>query len=300
MNNVSRGETLKMNREEESAEIFLAQLAKFLVDHFWHDVEWEIYLKMFGFGWVLDEVPRLTRSQYWGDSDYPSNVLAALEKAYHSDPEKAVNMIMAILNDVLSKFEKRNILYGGKLVDINSILSRYPAVKHFLESKKISGALPSVVFAIPPGVGVRFLDITEYPDDFYRELVELINRSYLAGIYPAVFLFARKLIENLIIDILRKRYGLRNVELFFDSRHRRFKSLNELIKNFRDKLKDFQIIIPSLDQDFINKLNKFRERGNATAHALEILVKREDIDELRDDLRYVVMTLIRLLKNIPT
>ncbi len=88
-----------------------------------------------------------------------------------------------------------------------------------------------------PKIGVSFtkyLDISDVPDPFYRDLIDLINKCYSYGIYPAVLVFSRKLLENLLVDILRKKYGMQNVELFFDTKRRRFRSFNELLKNFEE------------------------------------------------------------------
>lgn len=91
---------------------------------------------------------------------------------------------------------------------------------------------------------------------------------------------------------------MKNIELFFDTKHRRHHSFNVLMKNFVDKIEDFKIIIPSLDHNFINTINKFRESGNSAAHTLEMSVKKEEIDDVRDDLMFVIKTLVRLWKNI--
>ena len=270
--------------EKERLEIaFLAQVAKLIADKAWYDVDWKIYFRMFmfDFGEILHHVPRLVRSQSFGDPDYPRNVYRALELAYQIDKQRVIAMIIHILDDIKINEEE---------------LTKYPAVKAFLENKDLTD-----FSQLLPKIGVSFtkyLDISDVPDPFYRDIIELINKCYSYEIYPAVLVFSRKLLENLLVDILRKKYGMQNVDLFFDTKRRRFRSFNELLKNFEERLDDFIPIIPHLDSNFIRKVNIFREAGNSSAHTLELNIQRSWLDENRDDLEYVVKTLIRLYNNI--
>jgi len=272
-----------MNPNKKVKQVVLAQAAKLICDVAWYDIDWVVTLSMFMFGDLLDDVPRLIKSQSFGDSDYPRNVYRVFQLASEIDPTRTLAMIVYIIKDI------------G--VD-EKTLNDYSAVKSILENKDVvdfSQLLPKMSYTLTK---TKYLDIIEVPDDFYRDLIDLINKCYIYEIYPGVSIFSRKLLENLLIDILRKKYGMKNVELFFDTKHRRHHSFNVLLKNFVEGLDDFKIIIPSLDYSFINKINKFRETGNSAAHTLEINIKKEEIDKDKKDLEFVVKTLIRLYKNI--
>jgi len=245
----------------------------------WNGVDWRITLEMFMFGHLLDKVPRLLRSQFFHDDDYPNNVLRTLKYAYEENPQIAMQMIRYILEKLRDQLGE-------------SIFTRYPLVKAFLERNE--SELP-VIF---PTTETKYLDVSNVPDPFYRDLIDLINKCYSYGIYPAVLVFSRKLLENLLVDILRRKYGMQNVELFFDAKRRRFRSFNELLKNFEEGLDDFKVIMPHLNRDFIRKINTFREAGNSSAHTLELNIQKSWLDENRDELEYVVKTLIRLYNNI--
>ncbi|WP_456329927.1 hypothetical protein [Archaeoglobus sp.] len=52
---------------------------------------------MFDFDEILHHVPRLVRSQSFGDPDYPRNVYKALDLAYQIDQQRAIAMIIHIL-----------------------------------------------------------------------------------------------------------------------------------------------------------------------------------------------------------
>jgi len=268
----------QISEEERSS---IAQVAKLIVDTAGYEISWKIILDMFGFGDILEDVPRLIKSQRFGDSDYPDNVYRTLELAYEINPRRALAMMTCIIRDIGIE---------------EQILEHYPGAKAIIENKEVndlSRLLPKVNLSFTP-----YLQITDVPDPFYRDLIELINKCYVYEIYPAVLIFSRKLLENLLVDILRKKYGMQNVELFFDTNRRRFRSFNELLKNFKDRLEEFRVIIPNLDNKFIEKINEFREVGNSSAHSLECTIPKEWLDEKREELEYVVKVLIRLYKHI--
>jgi hypothetical protein len=64
--------------------------------------------------------------------------------------------------------------------------------------------------------------------------------------------------------------------------------------NFSTNIQLFQTEIPILDQGFIGKINKLRESGNNSAHVLELDLLRLHLDDSKDDIEFVLKTLIRL------
>jgi hypothetical protein len=52
--------------------------------------------------------------------------------------------------------------------------------------------------------------------------------------------------------------------------HGRFQPFYTLLTNFSDNIQLFQSDIPSLNQNFIRKINDLREDGNNSAHVLEL------------------------------
>ena len=105
------------------------------------------------------------------------------------------------------------------------------------------------------------------------------------------------MLESLLVDILRKKFGMANSYLFYDSRYHGFKEFRTLITNFESKLSDFQTIIPTLDAQFIRSLNSFREQGNSAAHALEIRVTQKELLDNKGTLEFITKTLVRLFNN---
>ena len=141
----------------------------------------------------------------------------------------------------------------------------------------------------------KFLDIDPVPDSYYKDLIELINQFYSLEYYPVVPIFIRKLIENLLIDILRKRYGRSNPGKFFNTAQRRFHNFSILLETLENNLTDFSTIL-FLNRDFIKQINKFRIQGNSSTHSLELdnynSIKL-DLDESKDELNDVIKKLLR-------
>jgi len=277
-------EKSKPSTEKERLEkAFLAQTAELIVEKAGYDVNWKINFNSFGFGEVLNEIPRFEKSRQYNDPDYPEKVYEALELAYKKDRKKAIEMAIHILKKNLKKIKKEELV-------------EYPTVEAFLENKDLTDSsqmLPKVSV-----VSTKYLDISDVPDPFYRDLIDLINKCYSYRIYPAVSVFSRKLLENLLIDILRKKYGEQRSELFLNKTRKRFCSFNILLKNFSGNLDDFKSIIPDLDEEFIKNMDTFREAGNSSAHSLELNVKKEELDEKQKDLEHIVKILIRIYNNI--
>lgn len=142
-----------------------------------------------------------------------------------------------------------------------------------------------------------YLKIENVPDDFYRQLIDLINECHAKEIYAAVPIFSRKLLESLIVDILKKKYGNDDVTIFFDRMNRRYHGFNNLLRTFEASLSNFEIDM-SLDKNFIREISKFRENGNVNVHVLELDIKKDKsmLDSSKDNLNYIVKKLIRLEK----
>ena len=272
----------RRGNQEKLEEAFIASVAKLVTDRTW-DTNWSLVSGMFMFSDEAEETHRLFRSQMFQDQDYPERVHEFLRVAHSVDSDRAIAMMVSLIQE----------LKAENLVDQYEI-NRYPVVRTFLERKDIS----DFAVVIPKVRKIKYLDIKELPDDFYYSLVESINKSFAYGIHSAVDILARKLLENLLIDILRKRFTMEKTSLFFDEEHGRFHGFNVLLKNFRENLNEFKPVMPTLDRKFVDRLNGFREAGNSAAHTLELEVKEAELEARKDELQFVVRTLVRLYKNI--
>lgn len=254
--------------------IFLQQVVRLIDEREDPFIEWDDVLNTFDFDDLIEEYPRLARSHQFNDDDYISNLSKVVKEAFKRNKKNALDMFHFIFVTHLKIHQS----------DIESI----DWLENFLETNKSSIIIP---------LNDPFLEIENVPDDFYRDLINLINQAYSIEFYPAVLIFSRKILENLLIDILRKKYGMPNIDMFYIKSMGRFQGFNILLKNFEDNLGDFQHIMPKLDSNFIKQINEYRESGNSSAHTLELNIKKEDIVK-KSDLEFIVKTLIRLFNNI--
>ncbi len=274
-----------MKNEEKIHKAVIAQFADLVTKKYW-EIPWDIYAQMFGLD-NEDLFPsRFRRSQDFHDDDYPRNVLAYLNNCYYYSKELTLSMIRKIIDDMIEE----------KIIDEKYLKEKYPLLFDFKQSKEISRG----VRFIPP-VSEKFINIENVPDDFYKELISKINMSYQFGLYTCTLVLIRKLVENLIIDILRNTFGLQQVELFYDKDHGRFRMLSELIKNFR-KYKDiYKAIVRDID-DIIKRIEELRPYANSSAHSIEdeLKVTKKELDELNNkiNLNYIIASLIRINNSL--
>jgi hypothetical protein len=137
---------------------------------------------------------------------------------------------------------------------------------------------------------------TTVPNDFYHELIELINKSYDYGIYPAVLIFSRKLLENLIIDILKKYYR-NDIGKYYIRNQGRFLGFRNLLENFGEIIEDLKSLEPTLNKDIVRKIGSFKDTANSNAHSLVINVSKDEIDSYKDNLNYLVKLLIKIIND---
>lgn len=144
------------------------------------------------------------------------------------------------------------------------------------------------------------LEVVDIPDDFYKKLIEEINQLYQNGLALALSVLVRKLLENLVIDILRKQYGSKEISLFYDTKRRRFHDFSDLIENLKEKQADFHYVSDSLDNNIIVDIKSYKEKGNSGAHSIDTYTTIEQFKEKQGNLNYLVQLLLRILKNIPS
>jgi hypothetical protein len=144
----------------------------------------------------------------------------------------------------------------------------------------------------------RFIDTDVVEDQFYEQLVEDINECYRVRVNDAVLVLTRKLFENLLVDILRGHYGRQNIELFFDADRGYHHSLAELKKNLRDNVSDFRIYSRDIDEELLDKLDDFKEHGDAGAHSIVVGRTDEEIEGMADEATRLTKVLYDLWQGV--
>ena len=242
-------------------------------------IHWNMHTTTFNVSEIAQNTNRLYRSQNFGDPDYPDTVMDLFINIYD---EKGEELTLEFTKHVL-----KNELNLDDLEVINKDR------KLFYELNLIDDDLELIELSKD-----KIININNYPDDFYEELQIEINKAYNYGIYSSVFVLVRKFLENLLIDLLRKKYGMQNVDLFFDSSQNRFHNFSILIEKLEENISDFRPIEPAINSELIDEIDKFREKGNSSAHSITLNIKKENLDEEVEDLEHIIKVLIRGLNNL--
>lgn len=258
-------------------ETLIGQFSRFSVDSDVRPKDWEMAATEFGVKDTMRNTDRFYKSWKFNDDDQQSNTAQFLREVAEEDKDKAVGVMQRIYT----------------LANTGSdTLKKYPALET-LERED-------------PGIGIQhstfrseqFLNIDNVPGAFYPDLVEDINQCYSSGVNDATLVLTRKLLENLLIDILRKQYGKREIDLYYLPENRRFKNFSKLINSFEKHLEDFQHLSGGLDDKFIDELHTFRQDANAEAHSIETNITKDEIEEYRDQARHAAQVLFRVWRNV--
>jgi len=197
-------------------------------------------------------------------------------------------------------------LHSKAIEDDLSILKRVNRtlyllkLKYDFENKNIvaTNAFTSVLFH----EGEKFIQIDDnfIPDSFYKRIIQQINTCYYSETYTALMLMLRKLFENLLIDIFRKKYKNREGEnLYWNAKKKQFFHFYKLIKNLESNIIDFESISKKFDKDLIRFLDKqVRTPGNKSAHTIEEIIEKRDLEEKKEEINYYCELLFSVLKKI--
>lgn len=121
--------------------------------------------------------------------------------------------------------------------------------------------------------------VFEYDSDdyFIKGHINELNRAYSFGCYTSVFILLRKIIENLIVDILRAQYSgnnRQNKELYYNISHKRFQDFSVILKNLYDKRDDFGTNNKAVARLY-NLSKKMKDDTNDKTHSWFHLVERK-------------------------
>ena len=146
----------------------------------------------------------------------------------------------------------------------------------------------------------NFIQLSHINDQFYITLVEDINKSYREGIDEATLVLTRKLLENLVIDILRARYGLSDNrrELFYNTNKRQFCRFSKLIENVKNNMEDLEYFSDRLDESVVDLLEDLKNQGDASAHSIEVAPSEGDMSEYRKKANQATSILCYTLKKV--
>lgn len=129
----------------------------------------------------------------------------------------------------------------------------------------------------------KIITIARYPttDKLLEGHLKEINHAYTYKCYTSTFVLCRKVLENLIIQILRRKYP-ENKEghrkKYFDFNRGRFLDFGVLLKNLRNSSKEFGPE-KQLVKRICEKADKFKETADEMTHSLYNIATKKEIDE---------------------
>ena len=173
----------------------------------------------------------------------------------------------------------------ARIYEYNEMFTEEELRKRNEEAKK-SRRKPKLVY-----LDMEFLGIPAY-----AELVSEINTCFDSESYSATIVLVRKMVESLVVDLLRAMFGMASVDLFFLKSQHRFRNLSELIKNLREHIQHYEPY--GLRKRSFRTIEKLREDGNANAHSVIDHSTRPELMELRPAAKKTIIALFTTLTNI--
>lgn len=193
-----------------------------------------------------------------------------------------------------SSFELRPIAHDFENINISQLapenlpLMTTHQLTNFLRSAGVDYDSSTNVFKIKDdGQTFRLtqdnLITTNFGDLFYNKLKDEINLGYKFGLYSSVTVLSRKLVENLLIDILKKRFPPNeegNLELYYDTKRNRFHDFALLLDNLERMKNKFRPDEHAISK-FILLAEPFRMSANSNAHSIIEVTDKEKIIEYK-------------------
>jgi hypothetical protein len=106
-----------------------------------------------------------------------------------------------------------------------------------------------------------------YPSLFYNKLEDEINNCYKSDFPNAVFFLCRKMIENFLYEILRKKFPKKEDQcIWWNEEYNQPHGLSPLIKNLSLKHKSFEPYLQKYLIKVIPYLEKIRNEANPNVH----------------------------------
>lgn len=142
----------------------------------------------------------------------------------------------------------------------------------------------------------------KYPQIFYDKLEDEINTAYNNPKLPnATYILTRKLIENLLYNLLEYKFSGQDVSLYYDISNRRTHDFSVLLKNLRDHKSDFAPDQHILIEKFLNIAQPFRRDVNSKTHqVIEYLDNMKYVKKAKiEDMTQILLNLIERVKKPP-
>jgi hypothetical protein len=120
-------------------------------------------------------------------------------------------------------------------------------------------------------------------DTFRLAHIYEANRAYTYKCFTSAFIICRKIIENIVADILRAKFPPRkreNKELYFDVNRGRIRDFGELLKNLDSKKVAFEMEKKLVEQ-VVASVKPFKKEADDQVHSwYHMITSKADIDKI--------------------
>lgn len=169
-----------------------------------------------------------------------------------------------------------------------------------LISKEDKLTIPSVKFEKPEplklkgkaktGEQIKQIIKFETTDHFLQKHIREINRAYTKQCYTCVFVLTRKVLENIIIRILKAKYPT-DITLYFDTTKNRNSDFSVVLDSLFQKRNEFDSDKKEAIERLNQKLKPFKNDANDKVHSLYHIVENpKEVDDWNLD---TIMALIQ-------
>lgn len=118
------------------------------------------------------------------------------------------------------------------------------------------------------------------PDPFIERHIAEINGTYHASCYTATFILCRKVMENLIAQVLKKKFtSAKNRILYEDPKNRRSLDFSVVLGNLYKSRTRFSITGSSAIERIKQKATSFKDDANDKTHSLFHIASKTEIEE---------------------
>lgn len=206
------------------------------------------------------------------DQIIASVIITSLENPEINDTTTRENLIknqsfldlLKFVNDAIGVFAQMRAEVENKRKPAPPPPPRYiEAVREQLQKNKEREAL------------LDFSD--QYPLYFYLKLEEEINKCWAAGLPNATLILSRKLVENLLYNILEEKFPDK-INLRYDINQGRAKDFSVLVESLEAGMGEFNREQKDLIAPFLAAVKPFRREANSAAH--KVIDYLENLDEL--------------------
>lgn len=139
----------------------------------------------------------------------------------------------------------------------------------------------------------EYLDSNIHPDPYFKKLISEINKCYSTEMYGPAVERIRKLFENLVIDILKKKYQ-NDTSTYITSNDKHY-PFHIIVKNTLDKIKqgDFNHVKQEFEES-LKWMSHLRSEGSKSTHSITFDISEDYLNEIKSELIRNVELLIRV------